>query len=194
MVALASAAPASAQEGEPPLSPFVAQRVAVVPVQFLRSDTAAPLLPAQWATARRELDDSIGTALAERGLGNKWAYAADIDRLAKRNRGYVSDPYTLGAGSFRARPLRPNDAAPSLLLSNLRSLIALGDARYALIPVELAFVREDDKALAVLRLVLLDGRGGRIVWFADIAVPAGTAFGSAQIGELARSVADLVVR
>lgn len=182
----------AAQRGEPPLAPFAAQRVSVLPVQFLRGDTAAPVSPAQWAAVRTQLDDSIGTAIAERGIGKKWAYAPDLVRMAKRNTGYVSDPATLGAGSFRNRVLRADDPAPNQLLNNLRPLIALGDSRYALIPVELAFAGTGAEMHAVLRVVLVDGRGGKLIWFADIASPAESGFSSAQIGELAQRVADLV--
>lgn len=183
---------AGAQAGEPPLAPFAAQRVSVLPVQFLKGDTAAPVSTAQWAAVRGQLDDSIGTAIAERGIGKKWAYAADLARMAKRNTGYVSDPATLGAGGFRNRPLRADDQAPNLLLNNLRPLIALGDSRYALIPVELAFAGQEAEMHAVLRLVLIDGRGGKLLWFADISVPAANGFSGPQIGELAQRVADLV--
>ena len=186
------AAPAAPQ-GEP-LAAFAAQRAAVMPVQFLRGDTAAPVQMAQWAAIRRELDDSIGAALSDRGLGKKWAYAADIERLAKRNTGYVSDPYALGAGSLRSRQIKPEDQAPMILVNNLRSLIAIGDARYALVPVELSFSGSGADARAVLRLVMLDGRLGQFVWFGDLAALAGTGFASAQIGELAQRVADLVAR
>ena len=195
LFALFSAVPVAAswaQTGEPPLAPFAAQRVSVLPVQFLRGDTAAPVSQAQWAVVRSQLDDSIGTAIFERGVGNKWAYAADLARLAKRNTGYVSDPATLGAGSLRNRALRADDQAPTVLLNNLRPLIALGDSRYALIPIELAFAGKGPDMQAVLRLVLLDGRGGKLIWFADLTVPAASEFSSAQIGALAQRVADLV--
>ncbi len=195
LAALALAGPAALRaQGETPLAPFAAQRVSVMPVQFLRADSAGPVRVATWAAVRRELDDSIGVTLAERGLGRNWAYATDIERMAKRNTAYVSDPFTLGAGSLRARPLRPEDQAPMILVNNLRSLIALGDSRYAIIPVELSFARRGADSSAVLRLVMLDGRSGKIVWFADVTSPAGNAFGSGEIGALSRRVADLVSR
>ncbi len=183
----------SEAQGEPPLAPFAAQAVSVTPVQFLRADSAAPLHAAQWAAVRLELDDSIGVALAERGLGKKWAYAADLARLAKRNVGYVSDPYTLGAGGLRGRALKPGEQAPSVVLNNLRSLIAIGDSRYALVPVELAFTGRGADARMALRVVVLDGRGGEVVWYSDLMAVAPAQFGSAEIGALAQRVADLVI-
>lgn len=178
---------------EPPLAPFAAQTLSVTPVQFLRADSGAPLRPSQWAAARLELDDSIGVALAERGLGRKWAYAADLARLAKRNAGYASDPYVLGAGGLRNRALKAGEQAPAMLIDNLRSLIALGDSRYALVPVELAFTGRGADARMVLRVVVVDGRVGTLTWYADLVAPAPAHFGSPEIGALAQRVADLVV-
>jgi hypothetical protein len=188
------AAPATAQgRAEPPLAPFAAEKVSVMPVQFLRADSGAPVRTTDWATLRRELDDSIGAAIAGRGVGTKWAYAADIARLARRNTAYVSDPYTIGAGGLRARTLEANQQLPRTLIDNLRSLIALGDSRYALVPVDLSLVRQGGDWKAVLRLVLVDGRRGQLIWFADIAVDTDPAFTGAAAGRIAHRVADLVV-
>jgi hypothetical protein len=187
------AASTTAGRGEVPLAPFAAMKVAVMPVQFLRTDTAGPVKAADWAILRRELDDSIGVAIAERGIGRKWAYAADVARMAKRNAGYVSDPYTLGAGGLRMRTLKAEEQAPRTMIDNMRSLIALGDARYALVPVELAFAKQGNEWRGVLRLLMVDGRVGQLTWFADLPVETGASFGSAAIGVLAQRIADLVV-
>lgn len=190
---MAGGARVAGGQGEP-LGPFIAQRVSVLPVQLLRADSTAPLRAPGWPAARRELDDSIGAAMAERGVGRRWAYAADIDRLAKRNTGYVSDPYALGAAALRNRTFKPGEQAPALVIGNLRSLIALGDSRFALVPVELSFAGTGADRMAVLRLFLLDGRIGQVIWFGDVAAPAATTFGSAEAGVLGRAVADLVAR
>lgn len=179
-------------QGEP-LAPFAGQKVSVMPVQFLRVDSTAPVKPQNWASVRRELDDSIGVAIAERGIGKKWAYAADIERMAKRNAVYVSDPSSLGAGGLRNRALKAGEPAPPVLINNLRPMIALGDSRFSLIPVELGFAGSGVERHAVLRLVLLDGRVGQIVWYADLPGVASASFGSADIGALAQRIADLVV-
>jgi hypothetical protein len=161
-------------------------------VQFVRVDTAAPVKPGEWSAVRKEIDDSIGAAISERGIGKKWMYGSDVVRLSKRNAVYVNDPYTLGAGGLRTRPLKAEEQAPRTLIDNMRSIIALGDARYALVPVELVFTKEGSAAHAVLRLVMLDGRAGQVVWFGDMKVDPGKAFNSAAIGTMAQQVADLV--
>ncbi len=191
LVVAAAPHPVLAQ-GEP-LAPFAGQKVSVMPVQFLRVDTTAPVKSQNWAVVRRELDDSIGVAIAERGIGRKWAYAADIERMAKRNAVYVSDPYALGAGGLRNRAFKAGEPAPPVLINNLRSMIALGDSRYALIPVELGFAGSGAERHPVLRVVLLDGRAGQITWYADLPGVSSASFGSADIGALAQRIADLVV-
>ena len=164
-----------------------------MPVQFLRTDSSSQVKAADWTAMRKELDDSIGVAIAARGIGKKWAYAADIVRMAKRNADYVSDPYSLGAAGFRGVKLKAGDPAPIMVVNNLRSLIALGDSRFALIPVDLWFAKKGSEIRPVVYLVLVDGRVGQLVWFADVPGAPGTTFGSAEIGTLAQRVADLVV-
>ena len=125
----APAPPPQLLTNEAPLAGFASQKLAVMPVQFLRIDSTAPIKAADWAKLRLELDDSIGTAIAARGVGKKWAYAADIARMAKRNADYVSDPYSLGAMGFRDPKKKVGDPAPTTVINNMRSLIALGDSR-----------------------------------------------------------------
>jgi hypothetical protein len=176
-----------------PLASFAAQRVVVMPIQFLRADSLSPVKALDWDAVRKEVDDSIGAAISERGIGKKWMYAADVARGAKRNAGYVGDPYALGGGSLRApRAMKPEEQAPRVLIDNMRSHIALGDARYALLPLELVFAKRGAESRTQLRVVLVDGRVGQIVWYSDLSVDTGGAFGSAAIGMLAQRVADIV--
>jgi hypothetical protein len=178
---------------QPPLAAFVAERIAVMPVQLLRADTGTLVGPAAWGTFRKELDDSIGAAISQRGVGRKWAYASDIARTARLNSAYVSDPYSLGAQSLRNTVYKGGDKLPDVLNSNLRSLIALGDTRFALIPVELGFARNGPVQRAVLRLALVDGRGAIFIWVGDVASDPATTLTPALIASLAARVADLVV-
>ncbi|HVT41283.1 MAG TPA: hypothetical protein VHE78_19760 [Gemmatimonadaceae bacterium] len=193
LLVLSAVATAQQPKPQPPLAAFVGQRIAVMPVQLLRADTVAFVRPAAWDAFRRELDDSIGSAIAERGVGKKWAYAADIARSARRNAAYVSDPYSLGVQPLRNPIYKVGDKIPGLFASNLRPLIALGDTRFALVPVEVAFVGTAERQRAVLRLALVDGRGGLFVWVGDVASDAASALTPALIGSLAARVADLVI-
>lgn len=175
-----------------PLSPFVAEHVIVLPVQLMRSDSAQWVVPSGWDAFRKALDDSIGSAIAERGLGKKWSYASDVVRSAKRNAAYTSDPYSLGAQQMRGVPIKTGDPIPALFGSNLRLLIALGDARLALVPIECFTVRDGNQHRLALRLALVDGRAGIYVWVGEVASAAAASFSPAVIGSLAAVVADLV--
>ena len=165
----------------------------IVPVQLLRTDTAAHVDVARWESFRRELDDSIGAAVAARGVGKTWGYAADVVKSAKRNAAYVSDPYALGVQPLRNALYKPGQKIPQVLAANLRSLIALGDTRYALIPVELALVTRGTEQRAVLRLILVDGRAGDFLWIGDVISEPAASLDQAIINSLSARVADLVV-
>lgn len=185
----ALSAVAGAQEpapaGSPPLAPFAALRVAVTPVQFWRPDSVGWSAGADGATLRAAVDSLIGETLRERGLGARWAYAADVERSARRNPLYASDPRAIGVGRWRTAPPKVGDALPPVVADNLRSITALGDTRHALIPVEL----RGEGELAILRLVLVDTRTRTVVWGADI----GTVGGAATAAALADRLADLII-
>jgi hypothetical protein len=115
-------------------------------------------------------------------------------RSAKRNAAYANDPYSLGAQAMRGVPIKPGDKLPTLFYSNLRTLVALGDTRYALVPIEFAFfpIKGSNARLAALRLALVDGRGGLYLWVGEVASDPVTSLTTAVIGSLAARVADLV--
>jgi hypothetical protein len=173
----------------PPLAPFTAMRVAIVPVQLWRADTVGWSRTLTWATTRVSLDSAVQAVLEERGLGRKWAYPGDVVRAARRNPMYASDPYSLGVGRWRNTPPEAGEQLPGLLADNLRSVTALGDARHALIPVEL---RAEGDAV-VLRLVLVDTRTRSVIWAGDLLSPAGANAGARMIEELATRIANLIV-
>jgi hypothetical protein len=169
----------------PPLAHFAAQRVAVMPAQLFRADTIGWSREASWPALRAELDGALAAALKERGMGTRWAYAEDVVRTAKRNPIYTSDPTALGVGRLRGTPPKPGETIAPILADNLRPFTALGDTRYALIPVEL---RGDGESV-ILRLVLVDTRARTVAWFADLRGVAGPA----MIEALANGVADLFI-
>jgi hypothetical protein len=176
-----------------PLAGFASQRIIVLPVQLLRGDSLSWIQPSGWTAFRTELDDSVASAISERGIGKGWAYPADVVRQAKRNAGYVGDPYSIGAQPLRGQNYRPADHIPPLMASNLRAMIALGDARYALIPVELVFQRDAARQRAVLRLALVDGRTGQFAWVGEVASDPATDYSPSILSMIAARVADLVV-
>lgn len=180
----------SAQEKQapvvgPPLSPFTAMRVAIVPAQLWHGDSLGWSRGVTWATTRLALDSAIAAVLQERGLGRKWAYAGDVVRSAKRNPTYAVDPFALGVTRLRGVELKSGAEVPQLLADNLRTVTALGDTRFALVPVELRVQGES----VVLRLVMVDTRTRNLVWAGDLLAPGG----AAMIAGLATRVADLII-
>ena len=187
------AADAAAKGLGSPLAGFASQRLIVLPVQLWRGDSLSWIQPSGWTAFRKELDDSVASAISERGIGKGWAYPADVIRQAKRNAGYVGDPYSIGAQPLRGQNYRPSDHIPPLMASNLRAMIALADARYALIPVEVVFQRDGERQRVVLRLALVDGRTGRFDWVGEAPSDPATVYSASILSSIAARVADLVI-
>jgi len=190
MLSLSAAADLGAQEKQapavgPPLASFTAMRVAIVPAQLWHADSVGWSRDIPWASTRLALDSAVAAVLQERGLGRKWAYAGDVVRSAKRNPTYASDPYALGVTRLRVVELKSGTEIPQLLADNLRTVTALGDTRFALIPVELRAQGEG----VVLRLVMVDTRSRTLVWAGDLLAPGG----AGMVAGLARLVADLII-
>ncbi len=181
----AAGAAQDAAPAERPLATFAAQRVAVTPVQYWRADSTGWSVAADGEALRSGLDSAITREFRDRGMGARWAFAGDVVRSARRNPTLRADPTALGAGRWRNQPPKPGDAVPQLVADNLRTVTALGDTRYALIPVELRGSAE----LAVLRIIIADTRMRTVVWAADL-VAEGDRDAAAK---LAAHLADLVV-
>ena len=177
-----------AQEPVPaqrPLATFAAERLAVTPVQYWRADTLGWSAQAGGDVLRPRLDSAIAREFRARGMASRWAYAGDVVRAARRNPTLRSDPTALGAGAWRGLLPKAGDAVPPLVADNLRTVTALGDTRYALIPVEMRGHGDD----VFLRVVIADTRMRRVVWAADL-VANGSPDAAAA---LATRLADLVV-
>lgn len=168
-----------------PLATFAAERVAVTPVQYWRADTAGWSATADGNRLRAQLDSAIATEFRDRGMASRWAFAGDVVRSARRNPTLRSDPTALGGGRWRSALPEAGDAVPDLVADNLRTITALGDTRYALIPVELRGHGAD----AVLRLVIVDTRRRSVVWAADL----GASGQPNAAASMAARLADLVV-
>lgn len=197
------AAPADTQAPRPaqqpvramsPLAGLAGQHIVVLPVHYLRADTigAAARIDDPRGTLAA-LDSAIERALGERGFRTSWSYPPALARSARRNAGYVSDPYSLAAERLRFGVRMSDDRLAEPLASQLRSIIAVTDARYALFPVELRFERgPDGKVRPVLHVALLDARGSSVRWMGDVRGAAGTSITPATYESVAFALADLV--
>jgi hypothetical protein len=198
----AAAPPAPLTEANPAtnagqLARFAALRVMVLPSQGAwRTDSLG------WrarAGTERELlgllDRSIETALGERGLSSQWVFPPAMERTAKRNPTYVTDPYAMRAlVAVRAALRKPQDPVAEPFASQLRTLAGVSDSRYAFVPLD---VRMEPVAAgggrAVLRAAVIDARGAQLVWTGDVAGEAQSEYSEALFTSLAERVADLVV-
>ena len=177
-----------------PLAGLAGQHIVVLPLHYVRADTIG------WSSRIAEpratlaaLDSAIERALSERGFRTDWTYPPAVARSAKRNYGYVSDPYSLAAERLRFGARAIDGQVPEPFASQLRSIIAVTDARYALFPVEIRFERlTDGRARPVLRVALIDVRGATVRWIGEIRGAAGNDINQAMLESVAFALADLV--
>lgn len=188
---LLTAATALGAQQSAPLAQYAATKVAVVPVQFYRADTLAWQTPAA-TIIRAAFDSLLSEALDEHGLKGMWATPADVQRSARRNAMYAADPRNLGAFSVR-NGAGKEGAIPDPLAGNLRRVVALHDARYVLMPVELRVDGGPGDAHLVVRLLLVDARLNTALWQVDLQGDRAAAYSPALLQKLATRIADLVV-
>jgi hypothetical protein len=179
-----------------PLGSLATQAVALLPAQHVRvgdsSSSSAALGPSRQVLA--SLDSAIAAELTARGTASLWIMPDALTRSAKRNPAFTSDPHALAAQSLREGERRTNPRLGEPLASQIRSLVALTDARFGLIPAEIRFETLTTGATrAILRLVLVDSRTAEITWTGDVSTEVASPTSSAIVGGLARRVADLLV-
>lgn len=175
-----------------PLAQYSSVKVAVVPVQFYKAD-AGGFVVQPGAAMRAAFDSLLSEQLEEHGLKSMWATPADVQRTAKRNATYTADPRNLGAYPVRngVSPKKPQIVDP--LASNLRRVVALHDARYLLMPVELHAEGGKDGGYLAVRLLLVDARLNTVLWQMDLPSERAATYSPALLQQLATRVADLIV-
>lgn len=174
-----------------PLAPYAGTRVAVVPVQFFHADSSGWGAPAGPAL-RAAFDSLLSEALDEHGLKGTWATPVDVQRTAKRNVMYAGDPRNLGAFSVRYGAKKDTPIADPLA-SNLRRIVALHDARYALVPLELHVNTAKGGGSLGVRLMLVDARMSAAIWQVDLIGEDASTYTPKLLQRLADRVAGLVV-
>jgi len=179
-----------------PLAALAGQRVVVLPVHYLRGGDSLGW-GAQTGATREYLgglDDEIAFALKERGFQTAWAFPEDVKRTARRNSAYVSDPHSLAAEGMRGLLRTEKDRRVlDPLATQIRSLVGLLDARFALLPVEVRFEKTPNgSGVALLRIVLIDARASEVTWQADIMSDPSPTLSPALLASLAGHLADLI--
>ena len=177
-----------------PLAGMAGQHVVVLPTHYLRPDSIG------WAsrvTRPREtlaaVDSAIERMLTTRGFSAAWAFPPALSRSARRNAGYVADPYALAAERLRPLARSRDNSLHEPLATQIRGIVGMNDARYAVFPVELRFEpAAEGTARPVLRVALLDGRTSTVRWAGDVRGAAGTQLDATMLDSLALAFADLV--
>jgi hypothetical protein len=177
------------------LDRYAGSKVMVFPVQTL------PIVePSSWRSALGDVntllvrsDTTIETAIAGRGLGGLWIFPAALQRSARRNPTYLSDPYVVRVAPAIHASVRKRDTPiPEPAASQIRALAGVNDARYALVPLELRFSATGTESSAILRLAIVDARLSQVVWMGEIRTAPRAEFGFEMIEDLAQRLADLV--
>lgn len=176
-----------------PLERLAGQPLVVLPTQYLSFGDSLGWRAS--VTRRTEylagLDDEIGFELGERGLSRKWTFARAITRAARSNSPMVPDPHALSAESVRGR-VTVEETLKEPLGSQIRSLVALKDGRFALLPVELKTLSANGTGVAVLKVVLIDARLAKIKWIGEVRSARMRDFSPALAASVASRLADLI--
>jgi hypothetical protein len=178
-----------------PLAGLAGQQVIVIPTHYLRPGDSLG-----WAEAVErprqllsDVDDEIAFALGERGFRTKWVLPEQLIRAAQRNAAHSPDPRALAAEGLRPLARRRSDGQlGEPLASQLRALVALHGARYALFPVELRFEKIGGAGRAVLHVLLIDARLSRATWGGDIRGDTSSIYGRGLIASAANNLADQI--
>jgi len=178
-----------------PLGSMAGRQVVVLPVQRNISFTDStrqqqPSVTSQFLTA---LDDSIASALGDRGLRNSWTFAQEISATARRNTGMLPDPHALAVAGLRRLVKAGDDPLSEPLASQIRSLVSMRDARYAILPATLAFETAAGGLRGTVLVYLVDARTARIQWSGAVTSDVSRSLSPAMAGGLAQRLADLVV-
>lgn len=172
-------------------------RMVVLPLQTVEGGAGAEWRGGRAADALRAVADSaLETALGGRGLAAQWIFPPALQRAARRNPTYVTDPYLVRASDVVARALRRRDEPiGDPFASQLRVLTGVSDARYALVPLELRLQppTAGGVARASLTLAIIDSRGAQLVWTGSVAADGASAEVAPLVESIAQRVGDLVV-
>ena len=197
----AETGPAPQQRTVRPLAALATQAVALVPAQYLRAPDSTLGVGSLGPTAQvlASLDSAIAAELTSRGAARSWVTAEALARSARRNPAYTSDPHALSAESLRHGVRRTNARLGEPLASQMRSLVALTEARFALIPVELRFEAIPQGSAgagatrAILRVVVVDARLAEVQWTGDVMANVEPPSMRVEIvANLARHLVDLI--
>jgi hypothetical protein len=110
-------------------------------------------------------DSILGELLQARAPEVTWVLPETLRREARRSPTLATNPDQMGTAILRGEKVR---VVPDPLRSELRAMVALANARYALVPAALVYRRQGTAAPGVgtaeLSIVLVDARTGQVGW------------------------------
>ena len=189
-------APAAPQATARPLAPLATQPILVLPLQAVY-----PADSLGWYAQigdeqafRRRVDAEIAFALKSRGVTSPWIMPEEIARAVRRNPTLgAPDPYALAAAPLAPGVELEHAAIPGPLASQLRALVALGDARYVLVPVDVRFLGAGSEGFAQMHVALVDARASTLRAAFDVRTDAMASFSAPAIAtSIAERFADLI--
>ena len=168
-ISLALPAAGAAAQTHPVTQPLVVasvagQQVAIVPINMVVVEPTVPpgSVAADRPTLFRWTDSLLLDGAQARAPEVSWVTPTELRRIARRAAGLVPNPDQMGQSIMRSWSLT---SVPDPLRSNLRKLLAIANARYALIPASLILSADSTGALtASMAILLADTRTGRVVW------------------------------
>jgi hypothetical protein len=178
-----------------PLGGIVGQSIVITPVQALRvpPEIGWPVVASPRPMLAR-LDSVLADTLRERVGNREWVFTDALLKSAANNPTYATDPRGLAVNPLRSAVLKVEDRLTEPLASQLRTMIALQDARLVLIPVDITVERVGAGiGRPVVRLVLVDPRSSTVRWIGHVAGPDAPAFTPDIFATIATRFADLFV-
>ena len=184
---------------------MIGRQMLVLPAQFLSVTNAgggadimqggAALLPI--------LDEEITDAFRKRGVKSNWTFGREIAEASMRSGGITGNPRELSAQGIRR--VKPGDTPlPEPLASEIRGIVALTNARYTILPLEVNIDTRGGERKGLVRLLLIDARTARVLWAEDVSAAASrdpqvvsdalSPYGFRQLSrDIASKFADMVV-
>lgn len=149
-----------------PLAGLASVKVPVLPLTLLAVDDSLGWA-ARFADLRAALttaDSIVGALLKNRAPEVTWVLPEQLRRQARRSPTFATNPDQMGTALLREQRLV---SVPDPLRSELRALVAIADARYALVPAQLVYKRASGATAAgmgtaELTIVIVDARLGEV--------------------------------
>jgi hypothetical protein len=105
----------------------------------------------------------------------------------------LPDPHALAVAGLRRLVKASDDPLSEPLASQIRSLISMTDARYAMLPAAVAFESTAGGIRGTVLVYVVDARTARIQWSGSVTSDVSRSLSSAMAGAIAQRFADLVV-